>query len=158
LKTSIFAKSAVMLRRAALRPTDRGLHACQQLSRAEGLGDVVVGSDLEQQNFVGHIRDRAQDDDGGRRGDALEDAADVSAGHAGQHQVEHHRGRPEGVHGGDAVGPIAGYMHRVSLGLELPLESLLDARIVFHHENRAHHTPAGRVTAREQRASCQCRR
>ena len=47
---------------------DGSLHAGHELTRAEGLGDVVVSAEFEEEHFVDDLGDSAEDDDGGLAG------------------------------------------------------------------------------------------
>src|SRR5919197_1588578 len=69
-------------RRAAQHRPDAG----DQLARAEWLGDVVVGSQLQPDHLVDLVAAGGQDDDGQGRVALLQLAADLEAARAGQHQ------------------------------------------------------------------------
>jgi hypothetical protein len=60
-----------------------------ELTKAVGLGDVVVRADLEHQHHVDLLTLRAHDDDRhtARRSNR---STDVESGHLGQHEVEEH--------------------------------------------------------------------
>jgi hypothetical protein len=73
-----------MIAAAAQHRADAG----EQLARAEGLHQVIVGADLEQQDFIHLVSDRAQDNDGGRNAVRAQLLADLDAAHAGKAQVD----------------------------------------------------------------------
>ena len=62
-----------------------------QLAQAEWFGDVVVGTRVETENFLGFLRPRRQHDDG--RGDAApaQFAAHLEAIELRQHHVQQHQ-------------------------------------------------------------------
>src|SRR5439155_8512735 len=49
---------AILLFRERLRPTQNSLHASQQFPDRKGLGDVVVGTELEAYNLIHFLADR----------------------------------------------------------------------------------------------------
>src|ERR1043165_1989329 len=63
------------------------VHARQQLLEVEGLGDVVVGAELEAENAIRLLAARRQHDD--RRASPLpQEAAELEAALSRQHHVE----------------------------------------------------------------------
>jgi hypothetical protein len=71
----------------AARPAQDRTHAQRQLTRAEGLGDVVVRAGLEADQAVGLVAEGGQHDHRDRPLGA-QPAAHLEAVHAGQHEVE----------------------------------------------------------------------
>ena len=69
-----------------------GADARQQLARLEGLGQVVVGAELEADDAVGVLAERAEHDH--RHARRREPPAEREAVLARQHQVEHDERRP----------------------------------------------------------------
>ena len=70
------------------RAPQHGLHAAAELAHREGLGDVVVGAQLQAEHLVDLLGLGGEHDD--RHGAARADlAADVEAVELGQHHVEH---------------------------------------------------------------------
>src|SRR6266852_4643700 len=57
---------AVLLFRERLCPSQNGLHASEQFSDREGLGDVVIGSEFETHNLIHFLAARRKHDDGNR--------------------------------------------------------------------------------------------
>ena len=129
-------KSGVVNDRLALgqhRAAHRGTQTREQLVHPEGLGEVVVGAEVERLDLgcLGPTP-RQHDDRHGRP--APEPAHDVEAVHAREAEVED-----------DDVGMVAGrelerlfaadgHIGFVSTGAEVHFEGLDDARIVFDDE------------------------
>jgi hypothetical protein len=67
------------------------LDACHEFQHREGLGQVVVGAQLQAKDAVHLARPCADDDDRRVARHGAGAAADLEAVHAGQHQVEHQR-------------------------------------------------------------------
>src|SRR5207253_7641945 len=80
---------AILLFRERLRPTQNSLHASQQFPDRKGLGDVVVGTELEAYNLIHFLATRRKHDDGNRRALSLQLFADLQAAHPRHHHVEH---------------------------------------------------------------------
>ena len=76
-------------RAGLLRPAQDGLDARDELARAERLGEVVVGAQLEPQELVQLVVARGEHHDGQRRG-ARGLAGHVEAVELRQPEVEHH--------------------------------------------------------------------
>ena len=71
----------------ARRPAQNRADARQQFPRAEGLHDIIVGADFEQQDFVDLFSDRAQHDDRRLYPGGAEALADLDAAQIGQAEV-----------------------------------------------------------------------
>ena len=71
-------------------PAQHGADPRQQLARAEGLGDIIVGAGFQATDAVGLFAARGQHDDRhvGRRPLAPQAPADLDPGHAFDHPVE----------------------------------------------------------------------
>src|SRR5215471_4073406 len=115
---------------------EQGAHSRQELVEREGLGQVVVGAEIEPGHLVGYAVARGEHDDrrvhaGLARG--LEDAEAVALG---QHDVEDDQivgvAPEDKVQGGIAVG---GRLHGVSLFLQPLPDEAQDLPIVLDHEN-----------------------
>ncbi len=114
-----------------------GLHASGQLARAERLGHVVVGAELEAGDAVGLVVARGQHDHRQARAGA-DAAADLEAVDAGQADVEHDQGdlvarqlgKPlfAGAHRDDAM-PVA---------LECDADEIGDVPLVLDDQYRRH--------------------
>ncbi len=84
-----------------------GPNAGQQFAWTERLGDVVVRSQLQQQDFVGDVTGCTKHDNRQRRGDSLDLLTYVPSGNLGQAQIQDYgcrRGRLEAVERGPAIG------------------------------------------------------
>src|SRR4051812_12744394 len=64
--------------------TDGGVDTSGEFARAEGLGDVVVGSEFEEQDLVGDFSDGAEDDDRRFAGLSFEALAEFATGDVGK--------------------------------------------------------------------------
>ena len=121
-------------------PHDR-TDARHELARAEGLGDVVVGAELEAEHAIHLGRLRGQHDDRKtlRRLGHPEPAADLEAVGAGQHEVEHEEGRA--LLGDLREGGLAGlrFAHGVTVLLQVEADELPDVLLVLDDEDGAPH-------------------
>ncbi len=86
-----------------------------QLTRRKGLGDVVVGADLEAGDALVGLAERGQHDDRQVRMLGAHSPAHFEPVDLGQHQVEHHQVGPVGGNGfkrlasvGHVQGPVTG--------------------------------------------------
>ena len=78
---------------AGARASHDGADAGQELARVEGLGDVVIGAELEAHDAIGVVAARGEHHDG----DvvlATDASADLEAVGAGEHHVEEHHIEP----------------------------------------------------------------
>ena len=83
---SVRRRAGRLERRAAAQ---HGVDAGQQLARVEGLGQVVVGADLEADDAVDVLALGGEHDDRRAVVGGAQAPADRQAVLAGQHQVEH---------------------------------------------------------------------
>ena len=90
LEVDLCRPESAQARRGLLlpRPSQHRLDPRQELGHAEGLGDVVVGPQLQSQDPVGLLSSRRQHDDGRTRLVRAQGAAQVQAAHPGQHDVQ----------------------------------------------------------------------
>jgi hypothetical protein len=127
----------------AAAAAEDGLDAQQQLAHAEWLGDVVVGAELEADDAVDLVAARADHDHGDAAGALAHPqvAADLGAGHVGQHPVEEDEVRrtalAEEAHRGRAV--LARPERGVTLALEAVAQGLDQVLLVIDEEDRAGH-------------------
>jgi hypothetical protein len=91
-----------------LGAADGCLDSCHEFAGAKGLGDVVVGSHLEEQDLVGDLGDGAEDDDWGGGGPALDALADLETGETGKHEVENYTCGLKGLAAIEAFDSIGG--------------------------------------------------
>jgi hypothetical protein len=90
------------------------LHAEHEFARAERLGNVVVGTDLEADNAIGLCGFRSEHDDRNRCGRriAAKQAADIEPIDLREHEVEHDERGPIGA--GLCKGRLSiGSLHRI---------------------------------------------
>jgi hypothetical protein len=132
------------------------LHPRRQLEHAEGLGQVVVGAQLQAEYAVelGGFGSQHQDRRVARQG--TQPAADLQAVHARQHQVEDDQVVVAGLALGqraEAVRDQAAFA--VELG-QLQLDEPADVRVVLDHQHAAGHwlTSPRLVTSCPSRTPC----
>ncbi len=137
-------------------------HPRHELTRGEGLGDVVVGAQIEAHDPVGLLPPGGEHDhrDLGSRPDP---AAQLQAVDARQHHVEHHQlglGALDQVAGGDAVAGLEG---AVPLAAQVGGDDLAHDRLVVDdQDSRDRSLRAGggllhRVRLRAHRPMMTCR-
>ena len=117
-----------------MRAAQQGAHARRELPRAERLGEVVVGAELEPAHEV-LLRVPGGQHDDRHVGLGAQPAADVLAGHARQAEVEDDEVGPTARRGGEGVLAVRHPVDRVSLRLEVALDDLCDAGLVFDDED-----------------------
>ncbi len=124
-------------RRAAQHGADAGHH----LARVEGLGDVVVGAQLQADDAVGVIDPRGEHDDrdGGGGGVGAQGAGDVEAVAVGQHQVEHEQVGALAAQGAHGAGPVVGADDPEAGLLQVGPHQARDLAVVVHHQNGLRH-------------------
>src|SRR4029079_238154 len=74
-------------------PPNGSLNSRHQFARAEWFGDVVIGSQFKQENFVDDFSDCAQDNHPGFHRDRPYGLAEFSAGNLRKDQVKNHCNR-----------------------------------------------------------------
>jgi hypothetical protein len=121
----------------AIHAAEQGLHLFQEHLVAERLGHVIVRA-----HFVAHELIRLLGLGGGHDdGDVLgafsgaEFAADVQPGHAGEHKVEEHGVREDGLRLTEPFGTIVRDERFESLAVEVPRKGLREAAFVFDDED-----------------------
>ena len=136
----------------ALRPAQQRPHAGHDFARAEGLGDVVVGAELQPDDAVRLLGLGGEHDHrhGGGRRIGAHRPAHVEAVHARQHHVEDHqigrRAAQPRQHVASRVGDVDG----VGGFFEVVADQRRDVGVVLGHEDAAHAAESircGRVTA-----------
>src|SRR5437667_6615965 len=73
----IAERIAILLFRKRLCASQNGLHASEQLSDRERLGNVVVGAEFETHNLIHFLAARRKHDDGNRRALCLQLLANI---------------------------------------------------------------------------------
>ena len=107
----------------------------QKLARAERLGDVVIGSQFEQQDFVGNVASRTQHYDRQRGSDRFDLFTDVASGNLGQSQVKNDSSRRARLETIQSSLAVRLRFDRIPLGLKKPSQSFLYGGVVFNHQN-----------------------
>ena len=118
-----------------LEPAGEGVNAGKQFAGAEGLGDIVVGADLEAADFVFLGAAGGEHEDGEAGAGLAEALADGEAVEFGQHEVENdeiQRGIEATFGGGQAVG---GDVHLVTGAAEKVHQPGAKDRFVFDNED-----------------------
>src|SRR5262249_8810360 len=133
-----------LVRRARLlgeAPAEHGVHPGHQLARAERLGHVVVGPELEAEDAVDLGGARREDDDRqrARRLRDSEPAADLEPVDPGQHEVEDHQGRALDLDERERALPRLRLAHGVATLLEVKAYELADVLLVLDHEDAPLH-------------------
>src|ERR1700761_2124888 len=59
--------------------SNRGLYSCHELARTKGFCDIVVRAQLQQQNFVGDLRNCAKNNNRSTRRPTFDALADLKA-------------------------------------------------------------------------------
>jgi hypothetical protein len=130
-------------RAAALgAPAQHGADARQQLARLKGLGQVVVGAQLQADDAVhrvalgGEHQHRHLGRGAGQRADA---AAHVQAVHVGQHQVEDDQIGRIGLHAFQSAEAVSGVRKGKSRLDQVFADHPGQAAIVFDHQQAGTH-------------------
>ncbi len=110
------------------------LHAQDQLARAEGLGDVIVGADLQAQDAVVLVATGGKHDDR-HRPLPPHPPAHLQAVHAGEHQVEHDQVGPVRGGAGEGCGAVVRAVDDVTGAVQIPGDDLGDGRIVVDDQD-----------------------
>ncbi len=109
-----------------------------QLARAEGLGDVVVGPQLERAQHVVLALTRGEHQDRHRARERPEPRQQREAVHvAGELDVEHAHAHAAAAEGAERRGGIRVAQHLEALLLELPREQRGGVGLVLHEEQAA---------------------
>ena len=113
------------------------LHSREQLGQPKGFGDVVLGAELEAQDFVVLGAPGAEHDD---RDDAALAPELLHYGEAiqfGQHDVQDQQVELGALRRAEAALPVGLQLDHVALRLEVQLEAEGDAVVVFDDEDPA---------------------
>ena len=150
----------VLWRAVHLDAAEQRRHAREHLANGERLGDVVVGADLQSGDAVGLGVAGCQHQDGHGASGLAELAADVGAGEAGQHPVQHEsivgaRQRPL-----ERQRPIADDFHLVPHLGEMQIEKRREVAVVFDDEHGRYdrHRREGDEPGERARRQKDCRR
>src|SRR5580693_2072634 len=118
--------------------TQDGLDAQDQLARAERLGDVVIGAELQAGDPVLLARLGGQHQDGHGSGRA-QLAGDGLAGHVGQAEIEYYQVRRGRRRQGDGLRAGTGGQHRQARPLEVGPDQLAQLAFVLYQQHRRRH-------------------
>ncbi|SPF49561.1 hypothetical protein SBA4_4090016 [Candidatus Sulfopaludibacter sp. SbA4] len=119
-----------------------GLHARDQLARAEGLGHVVVAADFEAQHAVHLVRSRGEKQDRGpaQHGRLADQPAQLEAVYLGKHDVQQDEVRLGLFQGFESA---LGAVQKLGL-IALPAQVVIDERgqlvLVFHDSDSLGHS------------------
>ena len=131
--------------KAHLRRTMRGLfadpaqhcpHPGYQFAGAEGLGDVVIGAQIQADESI-RFGGLGREHDDRHLGLGLQDTADVEPIHLGQQQVQHDQVRPS------LAGQLQGFQavvsdeHPVAVPLQIEPDQVHDLPVVVNHQDLA---------------------
>ena len=115
-----------------------GLDACEELADAEGLGDVVVGSELEAEDFVDLLALGGEHDDGDVHPLGSDSLADLEAVELGEHEVEDDEVGACGEGEVEAGLSVGCGEDLVALELEVVLEAHEHVGLVFNDQDLFH--------------------
>jgi hypothetical protein len=101
------------------RPAEHGRHPQHQLPRAERLGHVVVGAQLEAENAIFLLAERGEHHDGQLGRLTAEPPADLQTTEAGQHQVEDHDVGGTPGHRLQRLLTVAGHLDQVARAVQV---------------------------------------
>ena len=110
------------------------LHACHDLAGTEGLGDVIVRTQLQSQEAVKFLRLGAEHDD--RHVGFL---ANLAAHHQsvlfGHHDIQHNDVRARSAHHFEGLIAVVSREHLVLFPAEVDSQRLVHARVVVRHKH-----------------------
>src|SRR5579859_4908831 len=112
-----------------------GLDPQDQLARAERLGDVVIGAELQAGDPVLLARLGGQHEDGHGSGRA-QLASDGLAGHVRQAEIEHHQVRGDRGRQGERLRAGTGGQHRQARTLQVGPDQLAQLALVLDQQDR----------------------
>jgi len=139
-----------LLAAARARPSQDGLDPRGQLARRERLGDIVVGSDLEPGDAIGHVVTGREHD---HRHLATDPAAHLEPVDSGQPDVEHDQRDRMPAELRQGVLPRPHPQDLVAIALEVGADQRADVRLVLDdHDFRRHRRIVGAPRRSARRA------
>src|SRR4051794_39103048 len=137
---AVEAARRARVRLDALGAAQQRAHAGDELARAEGLGHVVVGAEVQAADALVLAGAGAQHEDrDGRLG--ADRRADLLAGQVGEHPVEHDQGRAHVARHRETVAPADRGEHLVALTLQVAAGDIVDRGLVVDNQDAfRHHT------------------
>ena len=109
--------------------------AQQKFTRAERLGEIIIGAEFQAEHPVNFRRLRREHDDGHARGDGFQPQrfANLEAVHFRQHHVEHDQVRRLRARLFQRLRAVRRRAHGVAGLLEVEFHKLDSFRLVIHH-------------------------
>src|SRR5713226_2029414 len=123
-----------------LRAAEQRFDACQQFTRAERLGDVIVGAHLEAHDAVGFFATRGEHEDGEtiERVIPANFPADIEAGNLGKHEVEKQEIRRRFLQGAQAAAAVERGIDLKTFVREIVANQFDDIAVVFDDQDAFH--------------------
>ena len=114
-----------------------GLDAGDQLARIEGLGDIVIGAQLQADDLVHIVVAGGEHDDGqvGRESARAHLTADRPPVDLGKHEVEDHQSRELAGNQFERLGTGAGGLRAVALPLQVHTHQFDDVGFIIDDED-----------------------
>ena len=127
-------------RRWRLRPPQHRLDSGSEFAGAEGLGNVIVGANLESDHLVDLVGSRSQEDDryGFRVPIGLQLFANFLSGEPWQHHIQQNQIRPVSSCRQQARSPVAISLNRKAFLSQVVSHQVLNIRVVFNQEDFLH--------------------
>ena len=119
-------------------PTQHRVDARHQLAHGEGLGDVVIGAQLQSPHAVGLLRACGEHDHGNVDATAAQLMAHVPAAHTGHHDVEQDQIRRLAARQVQARLCIGGGKGLEALEAKIVLDASHDLGLVVHDQDSRH--------------------
>ena len=130
---------------------EHGTHAGDELARLEGLGDVVVGADLEARHPVDDVVASGEHDDRGPPTGGAELAQDVEPRAPGKHDVEDDQVRLVLERRRECRIAVAGVPDLVALAGKVGPHDLADVGLIVDDQDAAHGAGHRRAGSRRRR-------
>ena len=111
------------------------MNAGYHLADVEGLGDVIVGANLQTHHLVRDVISGGQHQHGNIRFSS-QLAADVKALDVGQHEIQHHGVGPALASKTQRLGPIAGSYDAEPIAFQVGTDDPPDVRLVVDNQDQ----------------------
>src|SRR5208282_401172 len=134
----ITKRVAVLLFGNGMRTAEDGLYAGQQLTNGERLGDVIIRSQLEPDDFVHFLAPGGKHDDRDGRPLGLELFANVQPAHARHHDIEDHEVGRFVERAFQSSNAVRGANHLISFVLEVVAQTGNHVGFVFDNQDLGH--------------------
>src|SRR5271157_4443997 len=128
-------------RQRTLKAAEHGLHAGDEFARAEGLGDVVVGSEFEAKDAIGFAAFGGKENYGysSQTLGLTDGAAEFETVLARDHDIEHEQRRPLALGVNDYCGAVGIDANGKTFVLQMMANEARNIRIVFDDEDAWFH-------------------